>query len=234
MVLDIFLCLANRADSISFIAFSLLLDIFFLEIPKTGKNFLYFSTFITLFTEFLHSSSTLWNPNTCRKNISCCIHQFKNLAATNFFRLIYRILQILMEKVREVLERNLKKDSRELVLLIRDDYCYGILNYPESEKESIRRSMKSSLTQMEIQKNMFQHVSFSMAVGAAYKEAEHLADSMQEARKLIQERLVKGDGRVLDCLGKASEIQESELLKKYLREITHAVEISSIQNAAEA
>ena len=57
---------------------------------------------------------------------------------------------------------NLKKDSRELVLLIRDDYCYGILNYPESEKESIRRSMKSSLTQMEIQKNMFQHVSFSM------------------------------------------------------------------------
>ena len=65
-----------------------------------------------------------------------------------------------------------------------------------------------------------------MAVGAAYKEAEHLADSMQEARKLIQERLVKGDGRVLDCLGKASEIQESELLKKYLREITHAVEIS--------
>lgn len=87
---------------------------------------------------------------------------------------------------------------------------------------------------MEIQKNMFQHVSFSMAVGAAYKEAEHLADSMQEARKLIQERLVKGDGRVLDCLGKASEIQESELLKKYLREITHAVEISSIQNAAEA
>ena len=140
--------------------------------------------------------------------------------------------EILMEKVREVLERNLKKDSRELVLLIRDDYCYGILNYPESEKESIRRSMKSSLTQMEIQKNMFQHVSFSMAVGAAYKEAEHLADSMQEARKLIQERLVKGDGRVLDCLGKASEIQESELLKKYLREITHAVEISSIQNAS--
>ena len=60
--------------------------------------------------------------------------------------------EILMEKVREVLERNLKKDSRELILLIRDDYCYGILNYPESEKESIRRSMKSSLTQMEIQK----------------------------------------------------------------------------------
>ena len=57
------------------------------------------------------------------------------------------------------------------------------LTYPESEKESIRRSMKSSLTQMEIQKNMFQHVSFSMAVGAAYKEAEHLADSMQEAPK---------------------------------------------------
>ena len=61
------------------------------------------------------------------------------------------------------------------------------------------------------------------------KRQKHLADSMQEARKLIQERLVKGDGRVLDCLGKASEIQESELLKKYLREITHAVEIPAFR-----
>lgn len=142
--------------------------------------------------------------------------------------------EVLMEKVREALERNLKSNSRELVLLIREDYCYGILNYPDSEKESVRRSMKSSLTQMEIQKNMFQHVSFSMAVGNSYKEAGYLADSMQEARKFIQERLVKGDGRVLDRMGEPSELQESELLKKYLREITHAVEISSTQNAAEA
>ena len=33
---------------------------------------------------------------------------------------------------------------------------------------------------------------------------------------------------------KLQKIQESELLKKYLRDITHAVELSSIQNAAEA
>ena len=142
--------------------------------------------------------------------------------------------EVLMEKVKEALERNLKGEKRELVLLVRDDYCYGILNYPEKEKESIRRSMKGSLTQMEIQRNMFRHVSFSLAVGTAYKEGKYLTDSMKEARKIIQERLVKGDGRVLDRMGDPSGIQESEILKRYMREITHAVEISSTQNASEA
>ena len=169
-----------------------------------------------------------------RKNSETADRMNEKMAGSSPREISSSSSEVLMEKVHEVLERNLKTDSRELVLLVREDYCYGILNYPDSEKESIRRSMKSSLTQMEIQRNMFQHVSFSMAVGTGYKEAGYLVDSMQEARKLIQERLVKGEGRVLDRLGGPSELQESELLKKYLRDITHAVEISSTQNAAEA
>ena len=174
------------------------------------------------------------NITDTRKNSETADRMNEKMAGSSPREISSSSSEVLMEKVHEVLERNLKTDSRELVLLVREDYCYGILNYPDREKESIRRSMKSSLTQMEIQRNMFQHVSFSMAVGTGYKEAGHLADSMQEARKLIQERLVKGEGRVLDRLGEPSELQESELLKKYLRDITHAVEISSTQNAAEA
>ena len=141
---------------------------------------------------------------------------------------------VLMEKVEEVLERNLKAQGRELVLLTREDYCYGILNYPEKEKEQIRRSLKSSLTQLDIQKNMFQRVSFSIAAGAAYKEACRLGESMQETRKLIQERLVRGNGRLLEHLGQPSDLPESQLLNDYLRKISHAVEIFSIPNGAEA
>ena len=174
------------------------------------------------------------NITDTRKNSETADRMNEKMAGSSPREISSSSSEVLMEKVHEVLERNLKTDSRELVLLVREDYCYGILNYPDCEKESIRRSMKSSLTQMEIQRNMFQHVSFSMAVGTGYKEAGYLADSMQEARKLIQERLVKGEGRVLDRLGGPSELQESELLKKYLRDITHAVEISSTQNAAEA
>lgn len=141
---------------------------------------------------------------------------------------------VLMEKVQEALEHNLKSENRELVLLVREDYCYGILNYSEKEKESVRRSMKNSLTQMDIQKNMFRNISFSLAAGPVCKDASSLGASMQETRKLIQERLVKGEGRLLERMGEPSGLPESELLKKYLREITHAVEISSIQNGEEA
>ena len=124
--------------------------------------------------------------------------------------------------------------GRELGLLTREDYCYGILNYPEKEKEQIRRSLKSSLTQMDIQKNMFRQVNFSIAAGTAYKDACHLGESMQETKKLIQERLVRGSGRLLERLGQPSDLPEGQLLKDYLRRISHAVEISSIQNGTEA
>ena len=58
--------------------------------------------------------------------------------------------------------------------------------------------------------------------------------SMQETRKLIQERLVRGNGRLLERLGQPSDLPESQLLNDYLRRISHAVEVFSIPNGTEA
>ncbi len=138
---------------------------------------------------------------------------------------------ILMEKTREILNRELKEKCAEMVILTRENYCIGIVNYSAEDKEKIRRAMKNCLSQAELQKSIFQPVSFSMAVGGAVGEVQGLGESMKEALKLIPERMIKGSGRLLENLGEPSSLKEENLLERYLREITVAIEVMSVEQA---
>lgn len=140
-------------------------------------------------------------------------------------------VSVLMEKTREIVNRELKEKCMETVILVREIYCIGIINYEAAEKEKIRRSLKNCLSQAQLQKSIFEPVSFSMSVGMLVTDTRKLGESVQEALKLIPERMVKGSGRLLENLGEPSSLKEENLLEKYLREITIAVEVMSAEQA---
>lgn len=135
----------------------------------------------------------------------------------------------LMEKAQNVLERELKKKCFEMVSAVRGFTCVGIINYEHAQQEKIRKALKSCLSQLELQKSLFSPVSFSLSVGSTFEEPELLAESVREASVLIQDRIVKGTGRLLEYRGASSSLQESSVLEKYLREVTHAVEALSTE-----
>lgn len=132
---------------------------------------------------------------------------------------------MLMDKVKEELEQNLGEKCTELVVGIQDFICMGILNYDEGKQEEIRKGMKFCINQLEVQKSLFRPVSFSAGLGNVSKDPEKLPESMKEASMLIQERIVKGTGRVLEHLGGPSALAESNVLERYMREIAHAVDV---------
>lgn len=140
-------------------------------------------------------------------------------------------VSILMEKAKEILERNLKEKCQELVLLMRDFYCVGIISYDSRQQEEIRRVLKNCLNQIELQKSIFRPVAFSMAAGTADRNVQNLSRSVKEAMNLIRERLVKGSGRLLERLGEPSALEGENLLEKYMREITTAIEVMSVEQA---
>lgn len=132
---------------------------------------------------------------------------------------------ILMAKVQEELEQNLREKCTELIAVVRGFTCAGVMNYDKCRQEEIRKTMKACINQMEVQKSLFRPVTFSAAMGCAFTEPEKLGESMKEASLLIEERLVKGTGRVLEKLGKPSELNSSSILEKYARTVTHAIEV---------
>lgn len=141
---------------------------------------------------------------------------------------------VLMEKAREILERNLREHCIELVSVVKEFSCIGVINYDKNRRDEIRKVLKNCLNQMELQKSLFQPVTFSMSIGDAFEEAELLGKSMKEASLLIQDRIVKGTGRLLERFGSFSSLQEGSALEKYLRRITQAVESLSCGQAEDA
>lgn len=136
---------------------------------------------------------------------------------------------VMLRKAQELLERILHRKCFETVLLVRGYFCIGMLHYVEDRQEMMRRALKDCLSQMEMRRTLFCPAKFSIAVGTAYKEPEQLRESMREAKLLIQERLFRESGRLLEHLKEPTGLASSGILEQYLREITHAVEIRSVQ-----
>lgn len=140
----------------------------------------------------------------------------------------------LMDKAQELLERCLRGKCFVMISAMKGFSCIGIMNYGGTRQEELRKALKSSLSQLELQKNLFSPVTFSLAAGSAVKEPELLQQSMKEAGLLIQERIVKGTGRLLERLGACGSFGSENAMEHYLRGITHAVEALSVEEADKA
>lgn len=136
-----------------------------------------------------------------------------------------------MEKVKEVLERGLKDRCADMVLKVENSVCTGFLNYEKKQQDGIRRTLKSCLNQMESQKVLFGTGVFSMSAGKACQDPAELGQSMKDALNLVQDRIVKGTGRLLERPGEPSALKDSNIMEKYIREITQAIELMSAERA---
>lgn len=142
-------------------------------------------------------------------------------------------LNIVIDKILSLLDSTIRPKCLELLAGQGQASCIGILNYERKYQEDIRRLLKDCLNQLNSQRDIFGQVAFSVALGCEVKEPEHIIDSMAEAGTIIQERLVKGTGRVLDRMPEPSAIHEQNYLEKYLRRIKHSIEIMSTEEADE-
>lgn len=142
--------------------------------------------------------------------------------------------EILQEKVREIFEKGLANVCPEFHLHFQDYTGYGILNYESEKKTEIRRSLRACLNLLDIQKNLYGPVEFSLSLGTAVSDCGKLPDSLEEAREAILERLVEGPGRLLEEIPKGSGIEKKNLLDKYVKETEYAIEILNIKEASEA
>lgn len=140
-------------------------------------------------------------------------------------------MTIVADKVRNILERNLHPRCFEMICYWKAAACIGMMNYKESKQQEIKRSLKECLNQLEAQKNLYGPITFSASVGSAVSRPEDILLSMREAAVIIQERLLRGTGRVLEGMPAEGRLHEQNLLEKYLRQISHAIEVISAEEA---
>ena len=143
-------------------------------------------------------------------------------------------LSTVMDKVKGLLTGSLGTRCYELVIYQKPCACIGIMNYHKKKADEVRRALRECLNQLEAQRGLYGPITFSGAVGCMTEKPEKLEQSMKEAAVIIKERLVKGTGRILDKMPQESTIQERKLLERYMRLITYAVEVLSLEEAENA
>lgn len=143
-------------------------------------------------------------------------------------------IELILDKVQSLLENSFRSRCRELVAGKRGSGCVGFLNYEGEKTEEIRRIFRDCLNQLEGEKGIFGPVMFTAALGSAAKNAGGLQESVAQAALIIEDRLLKGTGKLLERAPAASAIHEQNILEKYVRQIVHAIEVMSVEEAGEA
>lgn len=143
-------------------------------------------------------------------------------------------LDLILDKVQSLLENSFRTRCREFVAGIKGTGCIGFLNYESERTEEIRRIFRDCLNQLESEKGIYGPVMFTAALGYAAKNAGGLPESVAQASIIIEDRLLKGTGKLLERLPAASAVNEQNILEKYVRQIVHAIEVMSAEEAEEA
>lgn len=143
-------------------------------------------------------------------------------------------IHIILEKTQTLLENSLKSRCAEIVVGMKGSSCIGFINYADGQIEEIRRLFRGCLNQLESEKGIFGPVVFTAALGNPLKDVAKLQDTVGQADVIIEERLLKGTGKLLERMPAGSTVHEQNILEKYLRQIVQAVEVMSLEEAAEA
>jgi len=83
-------------------------------------------------------------------------------------------IRIILDKVQSLLHNILQPKCHELLLYKASWACVGIMNYESGKSEEVRRSLRDCFSHLEAQKNMYEPVTFSIALGCGAGEAEKL------------------------------------------------------------
>ena len=137
-------------------------------------------------------------------------------------------ISLAVEKSIKILNSALAKHCHDWVLLWKSPYLYGMLNYQSREQDNVKRFLSDGINQLEAQKNILGVKAFSLGLGGAYKEASMLGTSANEAVRSVKDKLICGTGKLIENSDSRPVLYEKKLLDKYIREISHALELLSI------
>lgn len=90
------------------------------------------------------------------------------------------------------------------------------------------------LVKVDCEGGIFGPVMFTAALASAAKDPGGLPESVSQASLIIEDRLLKGTGKLLERVPAASAIHEQNILEKYVRQIVHAIEVMSVEESEEA
>ena len=102
---------------------------------------------------------------------------------------------IIRRKAEELFQTTVLPVCAEGALYLRDFCGYGLLSYPDGDRDRPRHALRELLSKLEANKSLFGQVVFTIGLGRPVRRARELGESVATARLAADERLIEGRGR---------------------------------------
>lgn len=132
---------------------------------------------------------------------------------------------IIRRKAEELFQTTVLPVCAEGALYLRDSCGYGLLSYPDGDRDRPRHALRELLSKLEANKSLFGQVVFTIGLGRPVRRARELGESVATARLAADERLIEGRGRLLEEAPAAADIPRQALLNRYTNLVYHGIEI---------
>ncbi|MBQ2935638.1 MAG: response regulator [Lachnospiraceae bacterium] len=132
------------------------------------------------------------------------------------------------EKAKELFHNYVMPACEESVFDFQGNFGYGIVNYRLKNKDAVRKQLREFLKQLEGYRYLVGRAFFTLALGSAEEKADLLINSMENAKKMVSERLIEGNGKMLEGSLPTSGISKQSLIEKYAKAVEHAIEVLDV------
>ena len=107
-------------------------------------------------------------------------------------------LEFLTEKTTQIAEQMLKDHVYDWELYVENSHIYIFLNYGEEKKKIIRRQCKNILNELAVLESILEGLRVTIGFGSPVLDPVQLKLSLRSARYLVEQRLVAGNGKLLE------------------------------------
>lgn len=131
-------------------------------------------------------------------------------------------IKLLEEKIVEITNHLLKDHCLELGIYSSDSYTYGVMNYSQEKRKSVRENLRAVLDDLMAQEAVFESFALTIGVGTAVKDVRELKDSFEAAKYAVRQRILLGTGKFIEAGAKPEPSKEGHVLMAKLNKSMYA------------
>lgn len=131
---------------------------------------------------------------------------------------------VLREKIMQLLGRSFHPVCFDMECVVQGAWIWSVLNYPVSNVGLVRKGIRAVLDELLVQRNLLPG-EFTIGLGSVADSPQGLAQSMDSARKALENRLLQGTERILTPPETGIFPYGQELLAHFSTEMARGLEV---------
>lgn len=144
-------------------------------------------------------------------------------------------MKLLTERLEKALRDALQERCADLEICTQGCRAYGILNFPEEERKTVRKQLKNALDDLLLQQALFGGARLTIGLGAPAAEIGGIGESLASAQRAAAQRLVEGTGKLIEGGAQEAEtLDRDALLAEFSKNFEAALEVLDADGAAAA